>query len=52
MALTPELINLLACPDCRGKLELHKNQTLLTCVKCGETFEVKGGIPVLMSKKK
>ena len=52
MVLTPELLDLLACPDCRGKLELHKNQTLLTCVKCGEKFEVRDGIPVLMGKKK
>jgi len=34
----------LACPACRGDLRLTDR---ITCVDCGKTFDVDGGIPLL-----
>ncbi|MCK4549776.1 MAG: methyltransferase domain-containing protein [Candidatus Krumholzibacteria bacterium] len=40
------LLDLLACPRCGG--ELGPGEHSLTCFSCGTSFEVRGGIPVLM----
>lgn len=40
------LLDLLACPRCSG--ELGPGEHSLTCFSCGTSFEVRGGIPVLM----
>ena len=40
------LLDLLACPRCGG--ELGPGEYSLTCFSCGTSFDVRGGIPVLM----
>ncbi len=40
------LLDLLACPRCGG--DLGPGEYSLTCFSCGTSFEVRGGIPVLM----
>jgi len=44
-----ELLDILACPDCKGDLKLEDNK--LICQKCGEDFEIREGIPILLPKK-
>ena len=41
-----KLLDLLACPRCGGKL--GPGEYSLTCFSCGTSYEVRGGIPVLM----
>ena len=40
------LLALLACPECGG--ELGRGEDSLVCSSCGETYEVRGGIPLLI----
>ena len=41
-----ELLNILACPACRGKVELKENR--LHCKKCARIYPVRDGIPVML----
>jgi uncharacterized protein YbaR (Trm112 family) len=46
MALPDEILRLLACPGCRGKLV--ENGSYLLCPSCALKFPVRDGIPVLL----
>ncbi len=48
MALTNELLDLLACPACRSRLEPEKGQKSLNCTGCKETYPIREGIPFMM----
>lgn len=41
-----ELLNILACPACKGEVELKDNK--IVCKKCGKKYPVKDGIPVML----
>ncbi|MDD5568761.1 MAG: Trm112 family protein [Candidatus Omnitrophica bacterium] len=41
-----ELIDILACPGCKGDVKLAGNK--IVCKKCGKKYPVKGGIPVML----
>ena len=41
----PELIHLLACPDCKNDLFEINDQ--LKCISCNKEYKVKNGIPLL-----
>jgi uncharacterized protein YbaR (Trm112 family) len=41
-----ELLKILACPACRGEVELRENK--IVCLKCGRKYPVKNGIPVML----
>jgi len=41
-----ELLDILACPACRGDVFLKDNKVV--CKKCGRKYPVKGGIPVML----
>jgi uncharacterized protein YbaR (Trm112 family) len=43
--ISPELLEMLCCPQCRGGLSPAHEK--LTCSKCGSVYEVVDGIPVL-----
>ncbi|MEM2874488.1 MAG: Trm112 family protein [Candidatus Hadarchaeales archaeon] len=45
-AISPELLRILACPECKGNLRLVKNQ--LICKKCWRKYPIKEGIPHLL----
>ena len=47
MALSPELLAHLCCPDCRGRLE-ERGDRSLGCAGCGRAYEVRQGIPILL----
>ncbi|MBI4395546.1 MAG: Trm112 family protein [Elusimicrobia bacterium] len=48
MTLSQELLDILACPKCKGALEYKKEEERLLCVKCRLAYEVKDGIPVML----
>ncbi len=46
--LSKELLEILACPVCKGDLNYEKDKDRLVCEKCGVYYEIKEGIPVLL----
>ena len=49
MALDPQLLDILACPDTHHAPLTHDAQAqTLTCTECGRIFEVRDDIPVLL----
>ncbi|MCK4738576.1 MAG: Trm112 family protein [Deltaproteobacteria bacterium] len=45
--VSEELLEILACPECKGKLEKKEGSGLL-CPACKLLFAVKDGIPVML----
>jgi uncharacterized protein YbaR (Trm112 family) len=41
-----ELIEILACPACRGSVR-EENEKIL-CISCGRKYPVRNGIPVML----
>lgn len=41
-----DLVNLLACPNCKGNL--LRDKSCLTCSGCGKKYSIKNGIPILL----
>jgi len=48
MPVDPELLEILACPSCKTKVELVKNGTALMCAKCRRVYPIKDDIPVML----
>jgi uncharacterized protein YbaR (Trm112 family) len=48
MALKKELIDILACPICRGKLDLKPAEDGLACAPCAVVFPIKDEIPIML----
>jgi uncharacterized protein len=48
--LAPELLEILACPNCHGALAVDHDRDELVCVAadCGLAYPVRSGIPVLL----
>jgi uncharacterized protein len=45
MPLNRELIDLLACPKCKGKLDLRPDETAFVCQACRLVYAVADDIP-------
>lgn len=48
MALNKELLQILACPKCKGGLELLDCEEGLKCDACGLVYPVREEIPVML----
>lgn len=49
MALDPQLLEILACPDTHhAPLDYDSTAQTLTCTECGRIFEVRDDVPVLL----
>ncbi len=48
MALNKELLNILACPKCKGNLELLAREEGLKCAACGVVYPIREEIPVML----
>jgi len=46
--LSKELLNILACPLCKGTLQSDSSSQQLVCLPCRLKFRVKDGIPVML----
>ena len=46
--LSKELLEILACPKCKGPLEYRKKEQKLVCKKCKLAYRVEDGIPVML----
>lgn len=43
-----ELLEILACPKCKGELRLSTDETELRCEPCKLGYRVDDGIPILL----
>lgn len=48
MAISKELLDILACPQCKGDLELEQDGSGLICNRCNLKFPVVDDIPVML----
>ena len=48
MTLSKELLNILACPKCKGEIYLNEKGDGLICDNCRLIYEIKDGIPVMI----
>jgi uncharacterized protein len=48
MTIKKELLDILACPKCRGTLSLNDRSDGLICKNCRLIYEIKDGIPVML----
>jgi uncharacterized protein len=46
MALDPKLLEILACPECKAKVELENGGLL--CLHCGRRYRVEDDIPIML----
>ncbi|MBM4286657.1 MAG: Trm112 family protein [Deltaproteobacteria bacterium] len=51
MALKKELLDILACPQCKGEVKLNDQGDGLICHSCRLMYEIKDDIPVMLIDK-
>jgi uncharacterized protein len=44
-----KLLDILACPVCRGDVEYDAKDAKIRCVDCKKEYEVKEGVPVMLA---
>ena len=48
MAISKELLDILACPKCKGDVQLTDKQDGLVCAACKLMYPIKDDIPVML----
>ena len=48
MALDPLLLEILACPQCKGELEYREADAQLVCHACRLVYRIEDDIPVML----
>jgi uncharacterized protein len=48
MAVSQELLDILACPKCKGGLRLTDKQDGLICEACKLVYAIKDDIPIML----
>ena len=48
MALSRELLDILACPKCKGELRLTDQQDGLACDACHLLYPIRDDIPIML----
>lgn len=48
MALSEELLDILVCPKCKGRVTLREDASGLVCVACALSYAIREGIPVML----
>jgi len=43
-----ELLDVLACPKCKGDIRVSKDEQYIVCDACGLLYEIKEDIPVML----
>lgn len=49
MTVSPQLLEILVCPRCKGRLDNRPDAELLACQACGVGYPVRDGIPIMLS---
>jgi len=48
MAVSQELLEILACPACKAPVELKPDGSALKCVECKRVYPIRDDIPVML----
>ena len=48
MAISEDLLEILACPACKATVELKPDGSGLKCVKCRRVYPIRDDIPVML----
>jgi len=48
VAIDPRLLEILACPACRGAIKALPDERGLECAGCGRVYPIRDGIPVML----
>ncbi len=48
MAISKELLDILACPKCKGDIRLNETENGLICDNCKLLYEIKDDIPIML----
>jgi hypothetical protein len=48
MAINPELLEILACPKCKGEIHLTPAEDGLVCERCRLVYEIRDDIPIML----
>jgi uncharacterized protein YbaR (Trm112 family) len=48
MSLSPQLLEILVCPKCKGPLEYREAESVLVCSSCRLSYPIRDDIPVML----
>ena len=48
MTVDRELLEILACPNCRGDVEYRESEEVIECRRCHYRYPVRDDIPVML----
>lgn len=48
MAIKAELLEILACPKCKGGIQLNSSEDGLVCERCRLLYEIRDDIPIML----
>jgi uncharacterized protein len=48
MPISQALLDILACPKCKGTIHLNEAQDGLICTQCKLLYEIRDGIPIML----
>ncbi len=48
MAISQDLLEILACPACQARVELKPDGSALKCVECKRAYPIRDDIPVML----
>ncbi|MCA1727801.1 MAG: Trm112 family protein [Actinobacteria bacterium] len=48
MTIEKDLLEILACPNCRGEVDFVEAESVIVCRKCGYRYPVRDEIPVML----
>lgn len=48
MTISKELLEILACPKCKGEIRLREDGRAIICEHCRLAYPVRDGIPVML----
>ncbi|MGV8078539.1 MAG: Trm112 family protein [Syntrophales bacterium] len=48
MTISKELLEILACPRCKGDIRLNETGDGLICDTCKLLYEIRNGIPIML----
>ena len=43
-----KLLDILACPACKGDVKYDTEKDVIKCTNCGREYPIKDGIPVML----
>src|SRR5436853_7253059 len=48
MGISEDLLQILACPICKGNLEYRKHESKLACKGCARLYVIRDDIPIML----